>query len=75
FLFARSMRDAGFLDCYTLISCFHQDVYLQFADLVKRQPAKVRQYFEMLINWENRRYDKYRHKASVKKSGKKKNKS
>lgn len=60
FPFARAMRKAGFLDCYVLISCFHQDVYSQYADLVKREPEKVKEYFYMLINWEDKKFEKLR---------------
>ncbi|MBK7762922.1 MAG: hypothetical protein IPI46_06060 [Bacteroidetes bacterium] len=60
FLFARAMRKAGFLDCYTLITCFHNDLYLQYADLVKKYPEKVKEYFYMLINWDNKKFDKLR---------------
>ncbi len=58
--FARVMQKIGYLDCYTLISLFHHDVYPQFADLVKQHPKKVRQYFYMLLNWEEKRFDEYR---------------
>lgn len=60
FPFARAMRKAGFLDCYVLISCFHHDLYLQYADLVKREPEKVKDYFYMLINWEDKKFEKLR---------------
>jgi Flp pilus assembly protein TadD len=58
--FARVMQKIGYLDCYTLISLFHQDLYPQFVDLVKQHPKKVRQYFYMLLNWEDKRFDEYR---------------
>lgn len=60
FPFARAMRKAGFLDCYALITCFHQDLYTQYADLVKREPQKVKDYFYMLINWEDKKFEKLR---------------
>lgn len=70
FLFARAMRKAGFLDCYSLITCFHNDLYLQFADLVKKYPEKVKEYFYMLINWENKKFDKLRNQFLPPKSSK-----
>jgi hypothetical protein len=63
FLFARAMNLIGYLDCYVLISLFHHDVYGQFADLVKRNPEKVKKYFYILINWEEKKFDKLREKA------------
>ncbi len=60
FAFARSMNKMGFIDCYTLISLFHHDVYDQFKDLVKNNPKKVREYFYVLMNWEREEFDQYR---------------
>lgn len=62
FRFARAMREAGFLDCYTLITCFHQDLYEQYHDLTVREPQKVKDYFYLLINWDDRKFDKIRKK-------------
>lgn len=62
FAFARVMQDIGYLDCYVLITLFHQDVYSQFADLVKKEPDKVKKYFYLLLNWEAKRFDKLREK-------------
>lgn len=65
FLFAREMDRLGFLDCYVLISLFHQDVYTQFADLAKNQPEKIKKYFYLLINWDNKRLDKFKKQKGI----------
>ncbi len=46
FEFARQMKDKGMLDCYVLFSLFHVDVYNQFHDLSKNNPAKLKKYIE-----------------------------
>ncbi|MBL7767074.1 MAG: tetratricopeptide repeat protein [Chitinophagaceae bacterium] len=60
FQFARAMDQLGFLDCYVLVSLFHQDLYGQYLDLMLRNSEKVRQYFYVLINWEDKKFDKVR---------------
>jgi len=65
FLFAREMDRLGFLDCYVLISLFHQDVYTQFTDLAKYQPEKIKKYFYLLINWDNKRLDKFKKQKGI----------
>ena len=67
FPFARAMDKIGYLDCYVLISLFHQDVHGQFADLVKKHPEKVKKYFYLLINWENKKFDDLRNQFFPKK--------
>ncbi len=46
--FAKQMQQAGYLDCYALISCFHYDNYKQFKNFVKNNSEKVKKYFELL---------------------------
>ena len=62
FPFARVMDDLGYLDCYVLVTLFHQDLYGQFADLVRREPEKVRKYLYLVLNWEDRKFDPLREK-------------
>ncbi len=72
--FARAMNKIGFLDCYVLVSCFHHDLYAQFKDFAKLNPQKIKDYFYLLINWEDKKYDKLRKEFYPKedKKGKKK---
>jgi|694.fasta_scaffold32687_3 tetratricopeptide (TPR) repeat protein len=67
FPFARAMNQIGYLDCYVLISLFHQDLYGQFHDFTRRNPDKVKDYFYMLINWDNKKFDKLRKQVAYKK--------
>lgn len=60
FPFARVMEKVGYLDCYVFISCFHVDIYDQFLDFVNANPDKVKKYFYLLMNWEDKKYDKLR---------------
>ena len=60
FPFARAMNKIGFLDCYVLITSFHHDLYGQFKDFVKNNPEKIKEYFYMLINWEDKKFEKLR---------------
>lgn len=60
FQFARAMDKLGYLDCYVFISLFHQDLYDQFADFSVNNMARIKEYFFILINWEDKRFDKVR---------------
>jgi tetratricopeptide (TPR) repeat protein len=60
FPFARAMNQIEYLDCYVLLTLFHQDLYGQFHDFAKRNPDKIKDYFYMLINWESKKFDKLR---------------
>jgi tetratricopeptide (TPR) repeat protein len=62
FGFARAMRKIGFLDCYVLITEFHQYVYPQFLDLYKINYKKMLAYFDILENWEKHKFDRIRPK-------------
>ena len=73
--FARAMNKIGFLDCYVLVSCFHHDLYQQFSDLAKQNPQKIKDYFYILINWEDKKYDKLRKEFYPKEETKNKKKS
>ena len=63
--FARDMRKIGYLDCYTLISLFHVDLYPQFKDLAQHNPEKIKKYFAMLLNWDKHKYDEVRKEKPV----------
>lgn len=58
FKFARAMDKMDLLDCYVLVTLFHQDLYGQFHDFAKLHPDKIRDYFYVLINWEDKKFDK-----------------
>lgn len=75
FPFARLMQEIGYLDCYVFITLFHHDIYGQFADFVSREPDKVRKYFYLLMNWEDKKFDNLRKRLAelVKDGDKKKN--
>lgn len=60
FQFARAMDKLGYLDCYVFVSLFHQDLYGQFADFSVNNMARIKEYFFILINWEDKRFDKVR---------------
>ncbi|HPI53554.1 MAG TPA: hypothetical protein PLU10_02610 [Chitinophagaceae bacterium] len=58
FKFARAMDKMDLLDCYVLVTLFHQDLYGQFHDFAKLHADKIRDYFYVLINWEDKKFDK-----------------
>ena len=60
FQFARAMEKLGYLDCYVFITLFHKDLYGQFADFSVNNMARIKEYFFILINWEDKRFDKVR---------------
>lgn len=59
-LFARAMEKIGYLDCYVLITLFHQDLYMQYKDFSRNNKEKIKKYFYLLLNWENKKFDKLR---------------
>jgi tetratricopeptide (TPR) repeat protein len=67
FSFARAMNQIGYLDCYVLVTLFHHDVYGQLHDFALRNPDKIKDYFYMLINWDDKKFDKLRKQVAVKK--------
>ncbi len=60
FPFARAMEKMGYLDCYVFISMFHHDIYDGFKDFVLLNPDKIEKYFFILLNWDDKRFDKFR---------------
>lgn len=60
FPFARSMDKMGYIDCYVFLNLFHPDMYDSYKDFVKNNPKKVHDFFYILINWEESKFDKYR---------------
>lgn len=67
FRFARAMQKMGYLECYVFITLFHHDIYSQFKDYVEKNPEKVKEYFYILINWNDKKFDKIREKFGMKK--------
>lgn len=47
---ARQMQKDGFLDCYVLVTCFHQDFYNQYKDFASKNQAKISQYYNKYTN-------------------------
>ncbi|MBS1595597.1 MAG: tetratricopeptide repeat protein [Bacteroidetes bacterium] len=46
--FARKMQEKGFLDCYVMVSCFHQDFYDQYRQFAEGNKQRIRDYFALL---------------------------
>jgi tetratricopeptide (TPR) repeat protein len=46
---ARMIREKGFLDCYVLISCFHDDFYAQYIHFVTHNRERVLEYYKTII--------------------------
>ncbi|MBS1625892.1 MAG: tetratricopeptide repeat protein [Bacteroidetes bacterium] len=46
--FARRMQAKGFLDCYVMVSCFHNDFYDQYKQFAEGNKQHIRDYFAML---------------------------
>ncbi len=46
--FARKMQSKGFLDCYVMVSCFHQDFYDQYKQFAAGNKQRIRDYFALL---------------------------
>ncbi len=66
FQFARAMEKVGYLDCYVLITLFHNDLYGQYKDFVELNQDKIKKYFYLLLNWEDKKFDKLRKSVEVK---------
>ncbi|MEZ5047402.1 MAG: tetratricopeptide repeat protein [Chitinophagaceae bacterium] len=65
FLFARAMEKMGYLDCYVFVSLFHNDLYYQYADFAINNFDKIKEYFYILINWEDKKFDKIRNEINT----------
>lgn len=65
FKFARAMDKLGYLDCYVLFTLFHQDVYGQFNDFAKSHHKKLRDYIYIIINWEDKKFDKIKKEVGL----------
>lgn len=46
---ARRIQAAGYLDCYVLITCFHDDLFEQYEHFVKNNKAKVIDYYNNIV--------------------------
>lgn len=73
FPFARLMMELGYLDCYVLVTEFHHDLFPQYKAFMREHEEKVKKYYHLLINWEDKRFEKYRKRLAVL-SGEKKEK-
>ena len=58
FQFARAMDKVGYLDCYVLVTLFHNDIYGQFKDFAMFNSDKIKKYFYLLINYQDKKFDK-----------------
>lgn len=65
FAFARLMLELGYLDCYALVTQFHQDLYPQYVAFINENEEKVKKYYHLLLNWEDKRFEKYRKRLAV----------
>lgn len=46
---AHKMQNAGFLDCYVMVTCFHFDFYDQYKDFASKNKERIREYFNRFI--------------------------
>ena len=46
--FARKMQTKGYVDCYAMVSCFHQDFYSQYKNFSEMNKQRIRDYFDVL---------------------------
>ncbi len=46
---ARRMQDAGFLDCYVLVTLFHPDLYGQYRDFAANNRDKIVRYYRTFL--------------------------
>ena len=46
---AKKMQELGYLDCYVMVSCFHQDFYEQFKDFSVNNKERIKAYFNLMI--------------------------
>lgn len=65
FAFARLMQELGYLDCYAMVTEFHNDLYPEYLAFMNENEEKVKKYYHLLINWEDKRHEKYRKRLSV----------
>jgi hypothetical protein len=72
------MQELGYLDCFALVTQFHQDLFPQYLAFMANNEEKVKKYYHLLLNWEDKRFEKYRKRLAVlegkKKSRKRKQK-
>ncbi len=68
FQFARAMDKVGYLDCYVLVTLFHNDIYGQFKDFAEFNADKIKKYYYLLINYQDAKFDKLRKSVEVSES-------
>jgi len=49
FNFARKAMDAGYLDCFTLVSLYHISLHKQFKYFAKNNRSKIKDYFDLML--------------------------
>ncbi len=50
FISARKMQEAGYLDCYVMLSEYHIDFNAQYQDFARKNKDKLRSYMEFLMS-------------------------
>jgi tetratricopeptide (TPR) repeat protein len=50
FLFARKMQQAGFLDCYVMLTEYHFDFHAQYQHFAKHNKERLRSYVDLLMS-------------------------
>lgn len=65
FPFARLMMELGYLDCYVLVTEFHHDLFPQYKAFMQVNEEKVKKYYHLLINWNDKRFEKYRKRLAI----------
>jgi len=50
FVFARKMQQAGFLDCYVMLSEYHFDFNAQYQHFAKQNKERLKSYVELLMS-------------------------
>lgn len=46
---AKKMQELGYLDCYVMVTCFHQDFYEQFKHFSANNKERITAYFDLII--------------------------
>jgi tetratricopeptide (TPR) repeat protein len=46
---ARRMQQAGYLDCYVLVTCYHPDIYPQYRHFAANNSDKIKRYYQKFL--------------------------
>ena len=49
FVEAKKMQELGYLDCYVFVTCFHQDLFVQYQDFAENNSDRITEYFNAFI--------------------------